>query len=120
MATITIYLSNKVINGVNVLHLRDSEGDQGDGTITTPVQDNDTVKWTLDANSGISAITNIYEKDSSGNQNVFSAGPSKVSDTEWTGVIGSTASGDEAYGISYTLTDGTTCDDDPIIRVRDK
>ncbi len=113
MAKITIYLS---VDEPGKLHLRDSEGHTGEDNITTDVGDSDSIVWTLEEKSGIKAITKIAAKP--GSPDLFSEGPSSISDTEWTGVIASTAKGEEAYYIEYVLSDGTQKRDDPRIVIR--
>jgi len=115
MANITIFLK---VDQVGHLHLRDSEGHSGEDNITTDAGDGDTILWTLEENSGISKITGINAKP--GSQNLFSEGPSRISDSEWRGLINSDASGEESYYIEYNLADGTPMKDDPRIIIRPK
>jgi hypothetical protein len=110
MSKITIYLS---IDEPGKLHLRDSEGHAGEDTITTGVNKGDTIVWTLDKDSGIKAITGIAAKSES--PNLFSKGPSFISDSEWIGVIAEIDKGEEDYYIEYVLPDGTLKRDDPKI-----
>ncbi len=113
MADVTIYLS--LVSGTTNLHLSDSEGHDGDGTITTDVKPGDNVTWQIASGANISSIDSIYDKVSN---NIFSSGPSSQPNGTWTGTVSSSASGSESYGILYTV-DGTQYDDDPILDVDD-
>lgn len=95
------------------LYLTDNEGHQGNNTITTDVSTGDTVTWKLKEGGGISKLTGISKKD----RNIFSSGPSKVSDSEWQGTVGNLASGSESYNIQYEI-DGTPYTDDPDLEIR--
>ena len=112
MADVTIYLS--LVSGTTNLHLSDSEGHSGDGTITTDVDPGDNVTWRIDSGANISSIDSIYDKVAN---DIFSTDPAKQSDGTWKGTVSNSASGSESYGIKYTV-DGTQYDDDPELQVK--
>lgn len=81
MAERIIYVSR---NGQSdKLKLRDNQGhDPGNNKLTTDVDPNDTVKWVLDSDSGLSEITGIQESDNTkpqyrGSQNLLAHPPQK-------------------------------------------
>ncbi|MEM6360784.1 MAG: hypothetical protein AAF149_17900 [Bacteroidota bacterium] len=115
MGAETIWIS-KQSSGTG-LYLEDNEGNSGNNTITTNVSRGDSVTWKLKEGGGITKITGISEKDEPGNQNIFSSGPSKVSDSEWQGTVSTNASGNEFYSIEYEI-DGTPYTDDPELDVQ--
>ncbi|MCR9254433.1 MAG: hypothetical protein NXI20_28725 [bacterium] len=112
MADVTIYLS--LVGSTTQLHLSDSEGHSGDGTITTDVNKGDNVTWQIASGANISSIDSIYDKVA---HNIFSSGPSSQSDGTWQGTVSGSASGSESYGIKYTVN-GTQYDDDPELKVK--
>jgi hypothetical protein len=111
MATETIFLS--LVAGTTELHLADNQGHSGNN-ITTDVNPGDDVQWKTVGNSGISSINSIYKKSS---QSVFSSGPSAQTATFWKGTVSESATGQEVYGIKYTVN-GVEYDCDPIIKVK--
>jgi len=115
MAEETIYIS-KQTTGTG-LFLSDNEGHSGDNSITTNVNPGDTVTWQLKSGGGITKLTGISEKDEPGNQNIFSSGPTKVSDTEWQGTVSVSALGNESYCIDYEI-DGQPYSDDPKLVIK--
>lgn len=114
MADVTIYVS--LVPGTTNLHLSDSEGHSGDGTITTDVQPGQSVEWVID-DSNITALTNIYAK--TGSEDIFSSGPSQESgSTSWLGTVSSSATGEESYSIDYNTTSASGLTDDPKLKVQ--
>ena len=113
MGQVTIYLS--LVSGTTQLHLKDSEGHEGDGSITTLVDPGDTVVWEIVSGSGITAINDIYKKE--GSLSLFSTGPSADANGTWSGVISANAKGEESYSIKYTVG-GNQYVDDPQLKVR--
>ena len=112
MADVTIYVS--LVSGTTNLHLSDSEGHSGDGTITTDVQPNQSVQWQIASGAGIDSLDNIYAK--TGSENIFSSGPTKQGDGTWLGTVSSSATGTESYSIDYTVA-GSPYTDDPDLKV---
>jgi len=111
MATIEIFIKKQ--EGNTGLHLSDNEGHSGDGSITTTVHEGDTVVWQLVANSGITAITNIYPK--TGSENIFSNPPIQQPDGSWKGTVASSISGSESYSIDYNIGEDSYTDDPEIL-----
>ena len=114
---VTIYLKafkDKRNNEV-ILHLHDTEGHDGDQTITTDVKPGEEVVWKLANNSDILEIMNVYKKKDS--QNVFSTDPYKISESEWKGIVSQETVGKESYNIQYKYIDDTVIVDDPEIDV---
>ena len=114
MASEIIWISKKSTG--TGLYLEDNEGHSGDDNITTDVSPGDSVTWKLKEDGGITKLTGINEKEESGNQNIFSSGPTKVSDSEWQGTVSTGASGTESYSINYEIN-GTPYTDDPKLKV---
>ena len=112
MADVTIYVS--LVSGTTNLHLSDSEGHSGDGTITTDVQRGQSVQWQIATGAGIDSLDNIYAKE--GSQDIFSSDPAKQEDGSWLGTVSDSASGNESYSIDYTIS-GTSYTDDPELQV---
>lgn len=115
MATETIYIRKETDN--TGLHLSDNEGHSGDGSITTTVQEGDTVIWQLAKNSGITEITNIYPK--TGSENIFSNPPVQQPDGSWKGTVANSISGSESYSIDYNIGEDSYTDD-PDLQVDDE
>ncbi|MEQ8477418.1 hypothetical protein [Fulvivirga sp.] len=114
---VSIYISKQSDN--DGLYLSDSEGHQGDNTITTVVSPGDIVTWSLVANGGVYQITAITDEVSN---NLFVSNPAPTDpsnpQSSWTGTIKSDASGSESYSISYRLSaGGTVYTDDPKLKV---
>ena len=78
------------------------------------------VTWQIMPNSGVSAITNIYNDDSPGSVDVFDPDPSQVGgSTNWSGTINPNLSvpAYENYSIDWTDELGGTHTYDPRISV---
>lgn len=112
MADVTIYVS--LVSGSTNLHLSDSEGHSGDGTITTNVQSRQTVQWVIASGANIKSLDNIYAK--AGSEDIFSSDPTKQSDGSWLGTVSEnvTVGENESYSIDYSI--GYT--DDPELHVQ--
>lgn len=115
MGAETIWIS-KQSTGTG-LYLEDNEGHTGNNDITTIVSPGDSVTWKLKDGGGITKLTGISEKQQPNNQDIFSSGPSRVSDSEWQGTVSTSASGTESYSIDYEI-DGTPYSDDPDLDVQ--
>lgn len=114
MAIETIFIRKQENN--TGLHLSDNEGHSGDGSITTTVNEGDTVVWQLKPKGGITEITNIYPK--TGSENIFSTNPTAQPDGSWKGTVANSISGTESYSIDYNIgKDSYT--DDPKLEVDD-
>ncbi len=120
MAERIIYVSR---NGQShQLKLRDNQGhDPGNNDLTTDVDPNDTVRWELDTNSGLEAITGIKPSDSSKreyrkSQNILAAPPKSENGT-WNATVVSPSPGRgkfENYMIGFKIpNDATEYWDDP-------
>ncbi len=115
---VTIFLKafkDKSTNEV-ILHLHDTEGHDGDQTITTDVKPGEVVIWKLAKNSDILEIMNVYKKQES--REVFSTKPHQISASEWKGIVADDAKGNESYNIQYKYIDDTVFVDDPEIQIR--
>lgn len=100
MAENIIYVSR---NGrSHELKLKDNQGhDPGNNKLETDVSPNDTVKWQLDENSGLSEITGIRESDPSqlqykGSQSLL-AGPAKNNKGIWEATVVSKSPGKDKF-----------------------
>ncbi|HSI71258.1 MAG TPA: hypothetical protein VK941_13565 [Gillisia sp.] len=125
MAERIVYVSR---NGrSHELKLRDNQGnDPGNNQLTTEVDPDDTIKWQLDANSGLSEITGIKESDNTkpqykGSQNLLEGTPKKKNGG-WEGKIVSKSPGRgkfENYMIGFKIEGDTTeYWDDPKLQMR--
>lgn len=125
MAERIIYVSR---NGQShQLKLRDNQGnDPGNNKLTTVVDPDDTVKWVLDSNSGLSEITGIKESDNSkpqykGSQNLLQDTPQKKNG-EWEATVVSQSPGKrkfENYMIGFKIEgDNKEYWDDPKLQMR--
>lgn len=118
MSIIRIFLN---INTEGKLHLTDSEGHEGEDRLTTTAHPGDCIVWQIAENKkpGLPNIVSIdkiaAKKDS---VNIFVSGPEKISDDEWRGTVNEKSNQDEAYDITYTLSNGKTITDDPDIKVK--
>ncbi|WKN42803.1 hypothetical protein [Tunicatimonas pelagia] len=101
MSKVRIYVSRDPNTGE--LHLRDSEGHEGNGSIVTEVHHGDEVEWVL--GEGIDEITGICP--ASGSQNIFQGEVRKNGNGNWKGTVNECAEGSEEYVIEY-VTEGKT------------
>ncbi len=127
MADIDIYISvRQKTDGTYYLHLSDSEGHTGDDNLSTQAAPGDTITWHISTSlTGTTVnIANIYEKDTTNNNNVFSDGPKSKNDGtgNWVGTVDSNinVNENEAYAIDYNVIVNnvtTQHTDDPDIQV---
>ena len=97
MSKVRIYVSRDPKTGE--LHLRDSEGHEGDGSIITDVYHGDEVEWVL--GEGIDEITGI--RPASGSQNIFRGEVRKNGNGNWKGTVDECAKGSEEYVIEFVV-----------------
>ena len=97
MSKVRIYVSRDPRTGE--LHLRDSEGHEGDGSIITDVYHGDEVEWVL--GEGIDEITGI--RPASGSQNIFRGEVRKNGNGNWKGTVDECAKGSEEYVIEFVV-----------------
>ncbi|MEO0334527.1 MAG: hypothetical protein AAF223_23110 [Bacteroidota bacterium] len=95
MSKVRIYVSRDPRTGE--LHLRDSEGHEGDGSIVTDVHHGDEVEWVL--GEGIDEITGI--RPASGSQNIVRGEVRKNGNGNWKGTVDECAEGSEEYVIEF-------------------
>ncbi|MGD1891026.1 MAG: hypothetical protein ACFB15_10590 [Cyclobacteriaceae bacterium] len=112
MSKVRIYVSRDPKTGE--LHLRDSEGHEGDGSIITDVHHGDEVEWIL--GEGIDEITCI--RPASGSQNIFQGEIKKNGSGTWKGTIRESADGSEEYVIEYVAQNARAQADRPRLRVK--
>lgn len=120
MAENIIYVSR---NGrSNELKLRDNQGhNPGNNKLDTDVRPNDTVRWQLDENSGLSEITGIRESDTTQEQYRHSlnllAGPARNKKGIWEATVVPNSPGKDKfqnYMIGFKVPgDDTEYWDDP-------
>lgn len=111
MTRVKIYVSRDKKTGQ--LHLRDSEGHAGDGSITTVVHPGDKVEWML--GKGLDEITGISPV--SGSQNIFDGKVHKNGHGSWKGTVSELAQGSEEYTIQY-VAENKTESDNPKLKVK--
>jgi hypothetical protein len=125
MAERIIYVSR---NGQShELKLRDNQGNNpGNNKLTTEVEPNDTVKWELDSDSGLSEITGIKESDNTQprykeSQNLLQ-GPPKKKGGSWEATVVAQSPGKrkfENYMIGFKIEgDPKEYWDDPKLQMR--
>ncbi len=121
MADKTIFVSLQGVGNSRNLRLRDSDGDNGVGTITTSVNPGNTVQWVVDPTppqgaSSILSVTSVVKKANVPNNSdliIFNTPPTSGTIVSPSVGPGST----EQYSINYTRLDYSTDTDDPTIRM---
>lgn len=128
MSNITINIDvRQKSDGTYYLYLTDSEGHTGENNLTTTGAPGDVVTWKIStslADTSVS-ISNIYEKNQSGNYDVFSSGPAPKNDNtgDWGGTVNPniTTQETEAYAIDYSVSvnggAATVYTDDPDLSI---
>lgn len=118
MSKIKIYLRSVNNDNEKRLALFDTERNGAINDLTTIAHPGDVIIWKLDKCSGIKNITNIFPKEKEGK--VFRGeNPERgFLGKRWKYRIPKDAEGDEAYGIEYTICDGTRLVVDPHIKVK--
>ena len=84
-------------------------------------QSGEIITWEIQPHSGVNALTGFPQKNVIGNQDVFSSGPAKQSNSSiWQGTVkhfGQDQSGSDSYEISWQDADGNSYTYDPMILV---
>ena len=111
MAKVKIYVSRDRETGQ--LHLRDSEGQVGNNSITTLISPGDEVEWI--PGEGVDEIKGIHPVN--GSQNIFRERIQKNGHGSWKGRVNESAQGSEEYEIEY-VAESTTSSSNPKLKVK--
>ena len=95
MSKVKIYVCRDKQSGQ--LHLRNSEGHSGDGSIITNVRPGDEIAWVL--GEGIDEIKGI--RPVGGSQSIFRGEVKNDGHGKWKGIVDELAQGEEEYEIEY-------------------
>jgi hypothetical protein len=89
----------------------------GNSATNYHAQANEVITWEIQNNSGVSAITNIGQKNVNGNQNVFSSYPAQLGNSSnWQGtVLNSNNTYVDNYEIVWQDAQGNSHTYDPMI-----
>ncbi|NBC83510.1 MAG: hypothetical protein GVY19_09020 [Bacteroidetes bacterium] len=118
MNKIKIYLRSVNNDNEKRLALFDTERNGAIDELVTYANPGDLIIWKLDNCSNIKTIDSIFPKLKDGK--IFRGGNPKKGNRgkTWKYRIPKDAEGDEAYGIGYTIGDGTSHIVDPQIRIK--
>lgn len=111
MAKVKIYVSRDKKTGQ--LHLRDSEGHSGDGSIITSVRPGDEVEWI--AAEGVDEIKGI--RPVNGSKNILQGKVDCNGHGTWKGKVDKSAQGEEEYEIEY-VADSMSRASNPRLKVK--
>ena len=93
------------------------EDSNGNSATNFNAQRGHVITWEIQNHSGVSAITNIAQKNVNGNQDVFSSYPArKGNSSNWQGtVLNSSSSYTDTYKIDWKDANGNSYTYDPMI-----
>jgi hypothetical protein len=83
---------------------------------TIDVADGETVQWVIKSGSAITKITAIKDTSAAPSNDIFSGGTEPTAENKWTGVVGTSAKGNESYCIHYEI-DSKKYQDDPKLKI---
>ncbi|WP_052343334.1 hypothetical protein [Saccharicrinis fermentans] len=104
-------------DGKIILHLKDNEGHIHEKSITSEVNPGSKITWTLDKDSDIIQIVDIYKKV--GSPNIYSEKPHSIEGTtDWEAIVSNQAFEKASYNVDFRYKDGVVYTDDPQVKVK--